>query len=401
MPEPPGTGTVDVMTAHLPRRPAARPATGPDAASRAPRRRTTLLTGRWSRALVLAGAVAAGTITVSGCDFATDTPLSVTSTTRAVAPGDPITGKVIYPDGKITVTIAPFASPRNTKLHRTAGEKACEYHRFSKKYSCPTTDLEQGLYLVQVTDAAQPGEGTAEAQVAVTDAVTEAGGYDPHIVISNADGEAKAGPATLKLTGWRPGVAVQMRMIDENNKTVFTGDGCPRQARCRHRAHPVPQGRALQPLRHRRPVEVQRRRGRVQRRLRRPRSLLSPDANAAATDPGFGIGALFWETIPALFAVRYPNGGFIESYGDDWPSVNCIDFSIGRQSALSRRTRSASGHRRSGPMQASAHAADGAQRCRCADAAAPIGEPLSSTRDRPRRRSTRHRGPTECSLIVA
>jgi len=220
MPEPPGTDTVDVMTAHLPR-------TGPDTANRASFRRTTLLTSRRSRAVLLAGAVAVGTITVSGCDFAIDTPLSVTSATRAVAPGEPIVGKVIYPDGKITVTIAPFASPRNAKLHRTAGEKACEYHRFSKKYSCPTTDLEQGLYIVQVTDAGQPGEGTAEAQVAVTDAVTEAGGYNPDIVLSNADGEAKAGPATLKLTGWRPGVTVRMRMIDENNKTVFTGAAVP------------------------------------------------------------------------------------------------------------------------------------------------------------------------------
>jgi hypothetical protein len=224
MPEPPGIGTVDVMTAHLPR---PGPVTGPDAPSLAPRRTNTLLTGRWFRVFSLAVAVAGLTITVSGCDFATDTPLSVTSTTRAVAPGDPITGKVIYPDGRITVTLAPFASPRNTKLHRTAEENACEYHRSSKKYSCPTTDLEQGLYIVQVTDAAQPGEGTAEAQVAITDAVTEAAGYDPQIVISNADGEAKAGPATLKLTGWRPGVAVQMRMIDENNKTVFTGEAVP------------------------------------------------------------------------------------------------------------------------------------------------------------------------------
>jgi hypothetical protein len=213
MPEPPGRGTVEVMTAHLPR-------TGPAT-------RTTPLTSRWVRATLLTGAVAVGSITVAGCDFATDTPLSVTSATRAVAPGDPITGKVIYPDGKITVTIAPFASPRNTDLHRTAGEKGCEYHRFTKKYSCPTTDLGQGLYIVQVTDAGQPGEGTAQAQVAVTDAVDEVGGYNPHVVISNADGEAKAGPATLKLTGWRPGVAVRMRMIDENDKTVFTGTVVP------------------------------------------------------------------------------------------------------------------------------------------------------------------------------
>jgi hypothetical protein len=173
--------------------------------SLSPRRRTARLTRRWSRAGDDDGAVAAGTITVSGCDFATDTPLSVTSTTRAVVLGDPITGKVIYPDGKITVTIAPFASPRNAERHRTAGEKACDYHRSSTTYSCRTTGLEQGLYIVQVTDAAQPGEGTAEAQVAVTDAVTEAGSYDPHIVIGDADGRARAGRATLKLTGWRPG----------------------------------------------------------------------------------------------------------------------------------------------------------------------------------------------------
>jgi hypothetical protein len=197
MPKPPDTGTVDVMTAYLP------------------------------RTVILTGAVAAATIALAGCDFATDTPLSVTSTTRAVAPGDPITGKVVYPDGKITVTVAPFSSPRNSKLHRTADEKACTYHRSAKSYSCPTTDLAQGLYIVQVTDAAQPGEGTAEAQVAVTDAVSQAGGYDPHIVLSNADGEAKAGPATLKLTGWRPGVAVRMRMVDENDKTVFTGTAVP------------------------------------------------------------------------------------------------------------------------------------------------------------------------------
>lgn len=212
------------MSAQVPRTGAARrPSTGPAAASRAARLRSTLLPSRWSRAVVLAGAVATGTFAVSGCDFATDTPLSVTSATRAVAPGDPITGKVIYPDGRITVTIAPFASPRNAQLHRTAGERACEYHRFSKTYSCPTTDLAEGLYLVQVTDAGQPGEGTAEAQVAVT----EAGGYDPHVVISNVDGEAEVGPATLELTGWRPGVVVRMRMVDENDEVVFAGTAVP------------------------------------------------------------------------------------------------------------------------------------------------------------------------------
>src|SRR4051794_38298959 len=99
MPEPPGTGTVDVMTAHRPR----------------PRPTNTLLTADWSRVSLIAAAVAGITITVSGCDLATDTPLGVTSTTRAVAPGDPITGKVIYPDGKITVSVAPFASARNTQ----------------------------------------------------------------------------------------------------------------------------------------------------------------------------------------------------------------------------------------------------------------------------------------------
>ena len=229
MSQPPITATVDVMTAPLPRTapPVLRPAAGPGAARRAPGRRTPLLPGRWRRAVILAGAVAVGTITVSGCDVATDTPLGVTSATRAVVPGHPITGKVVYPDGRITVTIAPFTSPVDATRHRTAGERACSYHRSSATYACPTTGLSQGLYIVQVTDAAQPGEGTAEAQVAVTDAVTGPGGYDPRIVIGNADGRVKAGPATLSLTGWRPGVAVRMRMVDENGTTVFTGAAVP------------------------------------------------------------------------------------------------------------------------------------------------------------------------------
>jgi hypothetical protein len=164
----------------------------------------------------------AGGLAISGCSVATDTPLHVTDVARAVVPGKDILGKVGYPDGRITVTLAPAASPVRDG-HRTRGETPCEYHRFSHRFECPTDDLPVGLYLVQVTDAAQPGEGTAEAQVAVT----EYAGYDPHLSTGDASGEVTPGPLDLELTGWRPGVTVRIEIVDENATPVFTGSAVP------------------------------------------------------------------------------------------------------------------------------------------------------------------------------
>lgn len=175
----------------------------------------------WRR-LALGASAVVGALAASGCSIATDTPLHVTDVVRAVTPGHDIVGKVGYPDGKITVTLAPEASAPQ-KGHRILGETPCDYHQLSHKFTCSTTDLDQGLYLVQVTDAGQPGEGTAQAQVAITDFA----GYDPHLVAGDGSEKAEAGPVDLKLTGWRPGVAVQIKIIDENDGIAFTGAAVP------------------------------------------------------------------------------------------------------------------------------------------------------------------------------
>lgn len=93
---------------------------------------------------------AAVTLALTGCEFATDTPLGVTADRRAVGPGKLITGKVIYPYGKVTVTIASAASPA-TDGHRTQGEAECDFQRFKHRFTCETGSLAQGLYVVQVS----------------------------------------------------------------------------------------------------------------------------------------------------------------------------------------------------------------------------------------------------------
>jgi len=118
------------------------------------------LIGSWALA-----ALAAGTLT--GCEgFATDTPLGVTTTEHVFAPGEPVTGEIIHPDGTMTVTLSPRSSPHVEGEH-SDGAIACGFESGKTTFSCPTTDLVQDAYLVQVTDGDQPGEGTALAQVAV------------------------------------------------------------------------------------------------------------------------------------------------------------------------------------------------------------------------------------------
>ena len=43
-------------------------------------------------------------------------------------------------------------------------------------------------------------------------------------------------------------------------------------------------------------------------------------------EPRRGIVSLLWEADPERFAARYPESGIVESYGDQWPQVTCIDF---------------------------------------------------------------------------
>ena len=42
--------------------------------------------------------------------------------------------------------------------------------------------------------------------------------------------------------------------------------------------------------------------------------------------PDGEVHALLWEADPALFAMRYPDSGIVESYGDQWADVHCIDY---------------------------------------------------------------------------
>ena len=42
--------------------------------------------------------------------------------------------------------------------------------------------------------------------------------------------------------------------------------------------------------------------------------------------PNGEVDALLWEADPELFAMRYPDSGIVESYGDRWSEVPCIDY---------------------------------------------------------------------------
>ena len=147
---------------------------------------------------------------LSGCDgFLTDTPLGFTTTARVFAPGQPVTGDVVNPDGKMTVTISAQSIPHVEGKH-SLGAKPCAYRSWKKAFSCTTTDLPQGLYTVQVTDGAQPGEGTALGQVAIAPFK----GYDPKIARLDEDTDPKVGePTQLLLTGWRPKVTVKVSLV--------------------------------------------------------------------------------------------------------------------------------------------------------------------------------------------
>lgn len=153
----------------------------------------------------------------------TDTPLGVTTTAHVFAPGQPVTGDVIYPDGKMTVTISAQSAPHVEGKH-SKGAKRCAYRSWKKTFSCPTTDLPQGLYMVQVTDGAQPGEGTALAQVAI--APFE--GYDPEIRRVDKGTDAKVGePVRLLLTGWRPQVPVKVSLVYDGGAALDTATVIP------------------------------------------------------------------------------------------------------------------------------------------------------------------------------
>lgn len=40
------------------------------------------------------------------------------------------------------------------------------------------------------------------------------------------------------------------------------------------------------------------------------------------------VSEFLWEAKPRLFVERYPDSDIVESYGEQWPEVTCIDFWI-------------------------------------------------------------------------
>ena len=141
----------------------------------------------------------------SGCDFAVDTPLGVEEVPIAVAPGEEVTGRVVYPDGDITVTIGPAQRglPQDERVEDTT---PCEYD--DELLACPTSELTEGVHAVQVTDAAQPGELVKTAYVAVSSRP----GYDPAVTSAPeypTDGEM----FDARLTGWGADQQLRVRVL--------------------------------------------------------------------------------------------------------------------------------------------------------------------------------------------
>lgn len=141
----------------------------------------------------------------TGCGFAVDTPLGVEDVSSAVAPGEEVTGRVVYPDGDITVTIGP-AQRGLAQDERVEDTTPCEYD--DERLSCPTSGLAEGVHAVQVSDAAQPGEQVKTAFVAVSSRP----GYDPAITSTPeypTDGEM----FDARLTGWGADQQLRVRVL--------------------------------------------------------------------------------------------------------------------------------------------------------------------------------------------
>jgi len=145
----------------------------------------------------------------TGCDALSvaDTPLDITADRIAYQPGEAVTGEVINPDGTVTITLA--RSERRGP--DAAATSTCDYDPDEETFSCATSDLPLGPYAVQVTDDAQPGEGTKSVAVVLSDVED----FDPTVgtVPQELDtGEAfpreayvvgTAGRATpVPVTGW-------------------------------------------------------------------------------------------------------------------------------------------------------------------------------------------------------
>lgn len=179
---------------------------------------------------------------LSACDsflggFA-DTPLGINADEIGWAPGEDVTGVVENPDGTMTVTLAPAPEGPRGALEAidldqdrdAPGLVTCDYDRNPSTYACPTSGLDQGVYVVQVTDAKQPGEGTQSVAVVISDVP----GYDPTVGMVPVDmstGERdeseaylapEAGtPTPVPLAGWEPGTEVTVSVVGDGEVKPF------------------------------------------------------------------------------------------------------------------------------------------------------------------------------------
>lgn len=142
---------------------------------------------------------------VTGCGFAVDTPLGTADLPVAVAPGEEVTGRVVHPDGDITVTIGP-AQRGLRQDERVEAALPCAYD--DEQLTCTTDTLAEGVHAVQVSDAAQPGELVQTAYVAVSSRPD----YEPAVdstPANPADGEM----FDARLTGWGAEQELRVRVL--------------------------------------------------------------------------------------------------------------------------------------------------------------------------------------------
>lgn len=195
------------------------------------------------RRLLVLPALALGLVgSLSACDsffegFG-DTPLGITVDEIGWVPGEDVTGGVENPDGTMTVTLAPAPAGARAALKAglqdqdldARGVVTCDYDRDPSTYSCPTSGLDLGVYVVQVTDAKQPGEGTQSVAVVLSDVP----GYDPTIgtvpveMTTGERAEAEAylapeadQPTQVPLAGWEPNTEVTVTVVADGERKPF------------------------------------------------------------------------------------------------------------------------------------------------------------------------------------
>ena len=173
------------------------------------------------RALPSLLALAPVVLAATACGFEVDTPLGATAEQRGTVIGEPVTGTVQFPDGTITVTLAPADLPQPASGSNSSGRRvtACDYDSESHDFACPTEGREAGMYRVEVTDAAFESEGTHLVSVALTDDPD----YQPRVRPTGGD--------DVLLLGWMPGseVTVFVRNLERGTTrrvgTVTTDAG--------------------------------------------------------------------------------------------------------------------------------------------------------------------------------